>query len=452
MAPQKNPRVSLTRPMALIHEILTSALVEAVWKRRRTVERVRVWGLEQLANFWIAVSFHAPASLRRALSDGLGTTSSPYRVPECSPQSLFARSQRLSWRFMADLFEAFRARAVVQAPRTFARELAPLFRRFHAIEAVDGSRLDPVRRRLKILWKDRRSVIPGSLLAFYDLATGTVARLTFASHAMASEFRGAVKLFAQIPPGTLLVGDRLYGVIRFFEALSHRGLFGVARRFSVVTIRPIRRLSKTLHEGAVLEDWEVLAGSGQTAAPQTLRRICLKRRGKTAIEVLTNVLDPHRLSATEALMLYRHRWTVERLFSDLKEVLRLDRLYGANVNAVATQVYAALILHTALRIAQAIAAREARVAPEVISTKKFFPKAATASANLIGWESGFLATARLNPQYDLQEPNWNRMKGASTTLDEIRVEVRRSPKGQSQRRPGIRAWRAWPRRARKRPP
>jgi hypothetical protein len=438
--------------MALIHEVLTSTLVESVWRGRRTFERVRVWGLHQLASFWIAVCFHAPASLRRALSEGLGIASSPYPVPACAPQSFFARSQRLSWQFMADLFHAFRARAVAQAPRAFAKELRPLLRRFHAIEAVDGSRLDPVRRRLKILWKGRESVIPGCLLAFYDLATGTVARLTFHPQAMASEFKNAVKAFAGIPSATLIVGDRLYGVVRFFAALSSHGLFGVSRRFSVVTIRPVRRLSRKLHEGAVLEDWEVLAGSAQTAKPQTLRHICLKRKGKAAIELLTNVLDPDRLSAAEALMLYRHRWTIERLFSDLKEVLSIHRLYGANVNAVATQVYAALILHTALRIAQATAAREARVQPEEISTKKFFPKAATASANLIGSECAFLAVARLNPEFELREPNWHRMKYASTTLKDVRVEVRRSRKGRGRRRPGIRAWRAWPPGALKRPP
>lgn len=452
MPARANPRISLTRAMGLVHAVLTETLVDGVWKGRRSAERIRIWGLRELALFWIAVSFHAPASLRRALSEGLGPAASPYPTPECSPQSFFARSQKLSWRFMSDLFHAFRARAVAVAPRAYARELRPLLRRFTAIEAVDGSRLDTVRRRLKILWRTRKSVVPGSLLAFYDIATGTVARLVFAPKAMASEFRRAVGAFDAIAPGTLLVGDRLYGVVRFFEALSARGLFGVARAFSVVTIRPVRRLSRKLREGAWLEDWEVMAGSGQTAAPQRLRRIRLERSGKLAIEVLTNVLDPHRLSADEALLLYRHRWSIERLFSDLKEVLSLDRLYGANVNAVATQVFAALILHTALRIAQAKAAQQARVEPEEISTKKFFPKAAVASSYLIQWECAFLATRRLNPEFEFKEPVWHRMKAASTTLDDVRVEVRTSRRGRGARRPGLRAWREWPDAALKRPP
>jgi len=64
------------------------------------------------------------------------------------------------------------------------------------------------------------------------------------------------------------------------------------------------------------------------------------------------VLAPTRLSAEEALDLYPYRWSVERMFFDLKEVLNLNRLYAANPNAVAMQVYAAAIVYNALRVAQ----------------------------------------------------------------------------------------------------
>ncbi len=452
MADPENPRINLVRPMALIHEVLTSALVKLVWNRLRTVERTRIWGLEQLARFWIAVSFYAPASLRQALSDGLCKPGSPYEVPSCSAPSLFARSQELSWRFMAGLFHEFRARAVQRAPEVFARDLKSLFRRFHHIVAVDGSRLNPIRRRLKILWKSRCAVIPGSLVAFYDLATGTVARLTFSAKAMASEFRNFVDALVHIKPGTLIIGDRLYGTVRFFEALCAHGLFGVARRFKPVQVHRLRRLSRKRHEGGYVEDWEVKAGSGQSAKPQKLRLILLLMPGKKAFEVFTNVLQPHKLSAEEVLSLYRRRWTIERLFSDLKEVLHLHRLYAANVNAVATQVFAAVILHTALRISQGIAARDAKIEPEEISTKKFFPMAATASANLIGWQFAYLSVAAINPGLEIKEPAWSRMAVAYTTLDEVRVEERLSPKGRSRRRPGLRAWGQWPKSLLNHPP
>jgi hypothetical protein len=91
------------------------------------------------------------------------------------------------------------------------------------------------------------------------------------------------------------------------------------------------------------------------------------------------VLAPARLSAEEALDLYPYRWSVERMFFDLKEVLNLNRLYAANPNAVARQVYAAAIVYNALRVAQSDGAAQVGWAPERLSPAKFFPKVATAT-------------------------------------------------------------------------
>lgn len=90
------------------------------------------------------------------------------------------------------------------------------------------------------------------------------------------------------------------------------------------------------------------------------------------------MLTPARLTAEEALDLYPYRWSVERMFFDLKEVLNLNRLYAANPNAVAMQVYAAAIVYNAMRVAQSEGAAQVGVPPEEISPAKFFPKLAVA--------------------------------------------------------------------------
>lgn len=95
--------------------------------------------------------------------------------------------------------------------------------------------------------------------------------------------------------------------------------------------------------------------------------------------MLTNVLTPPRLTAEEALDLSPYRWSIERMFFDLKEVLTLNRLYAANPNAVAMQVYAAAIVDNAFRVAQSDAAAHVGWEPEEISPAKLFPKIATAS-------------------------------------------------------------------------
>ena len=450
MAVARSARISLSTSFELIHRHFTRALVDEVWGSVRVTERRRVWCLWELALFWMSVVAHAPRSLRAALAEGTGESPGRFRAPEAVPQAFFARSQNLSWRFFAALFDRFRARLAAAAPRTFAGALRPLLRRFGRVEAVDCSRLDPVRRRLKILWRDRRAVLAGSLLAFYDFATGTVSQLVFTPDAAASEFRAAIGALDRVARGTLLVGDRLYGVQGFFRALSARGIFGVARRSSTVKVSRVGRLSRRLGRDGAVEDWEVIAGSPDGSGPQRLRLIRLLSGGRAALELFTNVLDPRRLGADEALVLYRRRWTIERLFSDLKEVLGLRRFYGANTNSVGMQVFAAAMVHTAMRVAQAMAARQANVEPEAISPKKFFPKAAAASAGLCGSECTFDAVLRANPGLRIRKPGWHRMRYASTTLDEVRVESRRSlvrapPRPRHTTRPGERTWRSLPR-------
>jgi hypothetical protein len=109
-------------------------------------------------------------------------------------------------------------------------------------------------------------------------------------------------------------------------------------------------------------------------------------------------------SAAEALSLYPHRWTIERLFFDLKEVLNLNRVYAANPNAVAMQVYAAGCVYNAMRVAQAEVAAAAGLAPEAISPAKFFPKMAAACHAYALFELWFLEARRANPGQRLRKP------------------------------------------------
>src|SRR5207249_10714861 len=97
------------------------------------------------------------------------------------------------------------------------------------VSIIDRSKLDEVAHRLKILWRQESAVLPGSLTAVYDLQRGTATKLGFDGDAAASEFnRGmrAVECFAQ---DALVIGDRLYCSIQFFNALTRQKCFGVFR-------------------------------------------------------------------------------------------------------------------------------------------------------------------------------------------------------------------------------
>jgi hypothetical protein len=202
--------------------------------------------------------------------------------------------------------------------------------------------------------------------------------LHFDPDAAASEVVRARPVVATLARNTLVLGDRLYATAAFFELLRTHHCWGVVRRQRQLGLRRLERLRKRRFLGGDLEDWLVRAGSGTTAPAQTLRYIRWRRNG-TRFEVLTNVVSPTQLAAEEALTLYPFRWSIERMFFDLKEVLNLNRLYAANPNAVAMQVYAAAIVYNALRVAQSEAAAQLDEPPEDLSPAKLFPKIAVAS-------------------------------------------------------------------------
>jgi hypothetical protein len=400
-------RVDLLGPIRLLHEHLTAALCESVFRARRISERRRIWTLHLLVEFWTAVILRAPESLRQALDEAHRGTGG-YPSVQATPEGFFARAKGLRWEFFRDIFDAFVERLVAQRGG-FEKELRKELAAFPEVWVVDGSGLDAIAHRLKVLWDERAVVLPGSLLVFYDLFRGLPRRVLFYAEAFGNEVVRLEGALDALPKGVLLVGDRAYASVRLFAGLSARGLFAVTRQAKHLRVERLERLRReTSGDGAVLEDLLVLVGSGFGAEPQKLRLI-RRRKGKKVLALLTNVLDPKLLSAEAALRLYRRRWSVERMFYDLKEVLNLRRFYAANVNAVAMQVYASALVYVAMRTAQSRVAKSLRVDPERLSTEKLFPKVAVASHDFAVGEIVFAGTQHANPEFTLREPDWDAM-------------------------------------------
>lgn len=424
-----DPQIDLLGILDVLHAHLDKSLSDSAWSKLRVHERQSKWTLDLLVQFWVAVTLAPPPSLRQALAQAQGIPESLYPAPEATPEAFFARSQSLRWEFFEEVFRGFHARATEGLEGGFAAELAPIAKRFAGLVAVDGSGLDAVARRLKVLWGKPEVPLPGSLLALYDIRRGVLAQLDFDVRADAAEFPRATSLLSRLPAETLVVGDRLYGVPKFFAALAEHELFGITRRFGPVLLGERQLVSSQVTSEGTIEDYDVLAGTPQRTR-QPLRYIRLVRRGKVVLELFTNVLDRQKLSAQEALLLYRHRWPIERLFSDLKEVLNLDRFHGANTNAAGMQVFATAMVHTAMRITQARIAQQVKLAPEALSTKKLFPKVATLSAHLAGARQALEEVRALNPGRNLKMPTLRSLPFASIPLSSILVE-----KGRETRRP-----------------
>lgn len=426
MGPPRSASVSvdLVRVLELLRTHITAALCQTVFQTIRTTERQRRWTLQALVEFWLAVILRAPRALSQALYETLEGSEPLFPLVEATPEAFFQRCRDLRPAFFAAIFARFTARLLCAVPVRYAAEVAPLQARFAGLCVVDGSRLAAIAHRLKLLWSDRAVVLPGCLLAVYDVGRGLCRTLAFCADAAAAELSRARAVVATLPRDTLVLADRLYGTAVWFAALTVQGCWGVVRYNRRLGVKKLRRLRRRPYQGGRLEDWLVEAG-GSRGAPQRLRYIRW-RRGATGHALLTNVLDPHRLAAVEALTLYPQRWTIERLFFDLKEVLNLNRVYAGNPHAIAMQVYAAGCLYNAMRVAQAEVAEAAGLAPEAISPAKFFPKIAAACHCYALCELWFLETQGANPRRRLRKPALARRRFASIRLGGILVEHRKS--------------------------
>jgi hypothetical protein len=374
--------------------------------------------------YWAHVAVHAPPSLTTALEQAQSRAGMDWpEIPNTSKQSFFERCQSLPPKFFEAVYRDYRERLLEISKPIYHKHIGDLLDRFTNILAIDGSRLDAIAHRLKILWGERAQVLPGCVTAAYDLVRGIPRIFRYDPDAASAEIHRAVGLLDEVPVGTLLLGDRLYANAAFFHEITQRGLYGLFRRNRTLGLRKIRRLHRERVAGGVLEDWLVEAGSGSTAPVQTLRWICFRMNG-ISHELLTNVLDPQKLPADIAWILYPCRWNIERMFYDLKEVLNLHRFYSANPNAVAMQVYASVMVYTAFRVAQGLSASQAGVEPEEISTAKLFPKLASLSEFWAGVQTGTRIVRRLNPEYRLKMPNWRRYSFATIPLSSVLVEHR----------------------------
>lgn len=421
---RKKRRIDLLETVDLLQSCLTEAACQEVFQQTRVTEREREWTLHALAEFWTAVVLRAPTSLTGALAEAQEGEAKGWPVaPATSKQAFFGRCQDLRWEFFTGLFRAFRDRLLSVSEPVYCAEFAPLRKLFPNIWVIDGSRLDAIAHRLKLLWDIRSPVLPGCVEACYDLARGIPRAFHFNPDAAAAEIERARGVLDEVPAGTLLLGDRLHAEPAFFDRITKKGIYGLFRRKRSVRLKKIQRLSRRRIAGGILEDWLVDAGSGQTAPIQRLRWIRF-RMGRVTLDSLTNVLDPKALPADMAWVLYSFRWSIERMFYDLKEVLNLHCFYAGNPNAVAMQVYAAAMVYAALRVAQGRAAVKAGVAPEAISTEKFFPKAAAASFAWTIIQITLRAIQEANPGQRLRLPDWRRHRFASVALDVVLLEKR----------------------------
>lgn len=443
---QKSRSLNLLCVLDVLQRHLTPALCANVYREVRRSERERKWTFESIVRFWTAMIVQQAPSLTHGIAQTRKRGAArgllwPHVNAEVN--AFFEKCSALHPEFFHVLYDAFTARLLEDAPVSYAAWLHHLRQQFPEILVVDGSNLDAVQHRLKLLRPVRAPVLPGCITVFYDLFRGVSRRVAFYPDAHESEIKRVRGEMAWIRPGSLILGDRLYGVLKYFGLLAELHLHGLFRRWGVLKIRRLRVLSCRQGGRSFLEDVLVEVGCG-IAQPKRLLRLIRYRGEGRKLDLLTSVLQPEALPAEQAVRVYGLRWSVERLFLDLKKTLKLHGLYASHPNLVAQQLYATAIVYNAFRVAQARLASQAEVLPEQLSSEKLFPLLARSSNEWAVANRTMIGVREANPSLQLRDPDWNKMEFASLRLANILLQHRKSSRRKFPGRSANGRWKSFP--------
>ncbi len=259
------------------------------------------------------------------------------------PAALFAR-------VLDELLPQLQARWTARQ-RPLPPEVAWAQARYAAVQAVDGSTLDALLRKVGLLRDQATAPLAGRITGLLDVGSRLPRAVWYEPDATAHDQRFWPRILGALQAGTLLLFDLGYTNFSVFAQLTTAQVTFVTRAKSNLVYRVARTLQ---HTGAV-HDTVVWIGSG--ADRQQVRLIEVFYRN-TWCRYLTNELDPQVLPVPYAVALYWQRWRIEDAFNAVKRLLGLAYFWTGSENGVAVQIWATWLLYAVLLdLTDAVAAR-----------------------------------------------------------------------------------------------
>lgn len=176
---------------------------------------------------------------------------------------------------------------------------------------------------------------PGRICALFNICSGLIHNVGFYDDPGENEKRHAREIAQELPAGGLLLFDLGYFAFPWFDWLTERFTFFISRMRK-------RTSYEVLHvfvDNELVRDRVIYLGKWKEKAAYPVRFVELYLEGEWW-GYITNVLEPSMLPAHHLFMLYSQRWTIERLFFVLKEVLGLNRLRLCHLQGVKWQIWA----------------------------------------------------------------------------------------------------------------
>lgn len=260
------------------------------------------------------------------------------------------RRARLPW----EIFTTLMQRAL--RPRATAARHPTAFWRGWRLVALDGTQFS-LTNTAQIVAATIKARTRRGRAAFAKMTTAVLLELGLHNPVAAavgrqheSEWALAQRLLAQLPPRTLLLADRLYGVAAFLapalQACARVDSHVLIRASGLTKPRTVRRLA----DGTRLI--QIGQHDRRQPAPLTLReiRVRVARPGQRGhvLRLWTSLLDPSSAPALELAQLYTQRWEQELYFREVKRQLRRGAVLQSHTVETAAQEIAALVLASAV--------------------------------------------------------------------------------------------------------
>ena len=296
----------------------------------------------------------AVSTLVRLLHDEGFLWTAPVQVSQQAlSQRLRVFPAALFERVLTDLLPRMHARwAARQRPLPPERAWAQA--RYRAVQAVDGSTLDALVRKVGLLRDAPTHPLAGRMTGLLNLCTRLPDALWYDPDAQAHDQRFWPRILAALRAGTLLLFDLGYTNFTLFAQLTKAHVTFVTRAKSNLAYSVAAWLQQT----ETVRDAVVWIGSGADRQQVRLIEVCYRN---TWCRYLTNELDPTTLPVLYAVALYWQRWRIEDAFNVVKRLLGLAYFWTGSENGVAVQLWATWLLYAVLvDLTDAVAARLAQ--------------------------------------------------------------------------------------------
>jgi hypothetical protein len=355
--------------------VFDSPRLQAIWDqhRGRCYEKIITFAT-MIELVWDALVVHQ-GSGRRSFEKNIEAGQL-----NASVQAAFKKLGRLPVSVSQALLEEG-ARALRELiPSAAVQRLPDSLQKFNVL-VMDGKTIKNVAKRLKPLRHAAGGLLGGKALVMQEWKTGLVVSLQADPDGDASE----KPLVSVLTPRTrqntegprLFVADRFFGdLVQAAHLTAQAGDHFLLRAhsgavFQADSSRP-EQAGTDADGRRYVEAWGWF-GSVYNKRRRYVRRIHLERpEEKDDLVLVTDLVDERRYLVTDLLWLYRQRWGIERMFQQVTEVFRLERLIGGTPQACIFQFAFCLLLYNLMQVVRALIAEAKPCAVEEISTEKLF--------------------------------------------------------------------------------